>query len=29
MSQIATGVYIVRVGGKSGNSYLTKKFVVK
>lgn len=29
MSQIATGVYIVRVGGKSGNSYLTKKFLVK
>lgn len=29
MNQVATGIYIVKVGGNSNNSYLTEKFVVK
>jgi len=29
MTQVSTGMYIVRMGGKKGGSYLTEKFVVK
>ena len=29
MSKASTGIYIVRVGGSKGSSYLTEKFVVK
>ncbi len=29
MSKVSTGVYIIRIGGNPGNSYLTEKFIVK
>jgi len=29
MSQVSTGMYIIRIGGKIGGSYLTEKFIIK
>ena len=29
MSQVSTGMYIIRIGGKIGGSYFTEKFIVK
>ncbi|MDA9303017.1 GEVED domain-containing protein, partial [bacterium] len=29
MSQVSTGMYIIRIGGKRGGSYFTEKFIVK
>ncbi|CAI8337932.1 MAG: Uncharacterised protein [Flavobacterium sp. SCGC AAA160-P02] len=29
MSKTSTGMYIIRIGGNTGNSYLTEKFIVK